>query len=156
MNNVLTSAPMQSFSTSLHPLSNSKVTTKCSEASFGHPVPQTAASLKCYSAGNLMEQDSLVSNSLPTSLHSDNTSTTALYIRKSVVTAEGEDVVMCKQIINKTDLFYEQRVVIQRTNDKYEYGVVRAFPGYISGNMNIVGIELDLPSTHMYVCVRIM
>ena len=102
----------------------------------------------------MLEQDCLKKQTPDTC--SDDTSTTAFYIRKSVVTAEGADVVMCKQIIDKTDLFYGQRVVIQRTNDKYEFGVVRAFPEYISGNMNIVGIELDLPSTHMYVCVRIM
>ena len=151
MNIESTCDPMQSLSTSPHQLPTSKVTTKSSEAILSHPVPQTTASLKCSSAGNLMEQGSLVSNSLP-SLHY-NTSTTALYIRKSVVTAEGEDVVMCKQVIHKTDLFYGQRVIIQMANDKYEYGVVKAFPEYISGKMNIVGIELDLPSMHIYKCV---
>lgn len=148
MNNLLTSDPMQSLSTSLYQLRASELTAKSNETIFSHPVPQaTTTSLKLSSTSDLVEHVLPASNSLP-SLQSGSVScTTALYIRKSVSTAKGEDTVMCKQIINVTDLSCGQRVVIQQTNDKYEYGTVRAFPEYISGNINFVGIELDLPST---------
>ena len=147
LNNLLTSDPMQSLSASLYQSRASEFTTKSNETILCHPVPQAAASLKLSSSSDLVEQVPPASNSLP-SLQSASTSyTTPLYVRKSVSTVNGEDTVMCKQIINVADLPGGKRVVVQRTNDKYEYGTVRAFPKYVGGNLNFVGIELDLSST---------
>ena len=140
---LLTGSPTQSLSAPLH---QSRSTVKSNKTTFDHPVPQATASLKLGSISDGADQDSLVSNSLP-SLHTSNTSyATPLYGRKTVSTADGKDAVMCKQFIDMADLFCGQRVIVQRTNDIYEYGVIRAFPEYINGNMNFVGIELDLPS----------
>lgn len=140
---LLAGSPMQSLSASLY---QSRSTTKSNETTSDHPVPQATASLKLRSISNVVDQDSLVSNSMPSLCNSNTSSTPPLYGKKTVSTADGEDAVMCKQFIDVADLFCGQRVIIQRTNDSYEYGVVRAFPEYINGNMNFVGIELDLPS----------
>ena len=144
MNNLLTSDPLQSLSASLYQSRGSEFTAKSNEAIFSQPVSQgTTTSLKLTSTSDLVEQVPPASNSLPLLQSGSTPCTTPLYVRKLVCTAKGEDAVKCKQIINITDLYCGQRVVIQRTNDKYEYGTVRALPEHISGN---IGIELDLPS----------
>ena len=143
---LLTSSPIQSLSASLFQSHSTNISITSSETTFDHSILQATASLELSSTRDVVDQDSLVSNSLP-SLHGINTSyTTPLYTRKSVSTAGGEDAVMCKQFTDVANLFCGQRVIIQRINDSYEYGIVRAFPECINGNMNFVGIELDLPS----------
>jgi len=147
LNYLLTNDPMHSLSASLDQSQTNEPIAKSNTTTLSHPIPQVTAAWDLSGTGNVVEQVPVVSSSMP-SLQSSSASyhTTVLYIRKSVCTASGEDIVMCKQIVDVSDLSCGQKVVTQRTNDKYQYGTVRAFPKYINGKTNFVGVELDLPS----------
>ena len=98
MNNLLTGDPMQSLSASLYQSRASEFTAKSNDTIFSHLVPQaTTTSLKLRSASDLVEKVPPASNSLPLlQSGSPSCTTAALYVRKLVCTAKGEDMVMCK------------------------------------------------------------
>ena len=109
MNNLLTSDPLQSLSASLYQSRASEFTAKSNGAIFSQPVPQaTTTSLKLTSTSDLVEQVPPASSSLPLLQSGSTPCTTPLYVRKLVCTAKG-DAVMCKQIINVTDLYFVDR-----------------------------------------------
>lgn len=146
---LLTSDPMQSLSASLY----KSRTSESDETIVSH---QATASVKLNTVSDVAEQVlPIASSSMPSLQNNNDSFTTALYARKFVCTASGEDAVMCKQVIKVSDVSCGERVIIHNTNDKHEYGTVRAFPSYINGNINFVGIELDLPSMLLNVCTYV-
>ena len=74
---------------------------------------------------------------------------TAKSIIKQVVTADGEESVSCEPISLQNEVRKGLRVVVSRTSST-ECGTVRAVNVTIGGKGGYVGVEMDLPSTYVY------
>jgi len=110
------------------------------KTSASSEIPKASISLNFLSSF-YSQSSPTSSNSIP-SLHSDSG---AVYSRRTVVTADGEDRIMCKQFNDVSDLQQGIRVIVHRP-DRYEYATVQAFPVGRTDVSHLVGIELDLPS----------
>ncbi|XP_065906922.1 testis-specific gene 10 protein-like isoform X2 [Dysidea avara] len=132
------SSPMPLFPTPIDQ-SNITIQSELVKTSTSSEIPKTSTSLNF--PRPFHSQSSPTSSSMP-SLRSNSG---AVYSRRTVVTANGEENIMCKQFSDVADLQCEMKVIVHRS-DKYEYATVRAFPVGKTDVSHLVGIELDLPN----------